>query len=782
MTTKYAHIQQIYDEFWRTTAEQLWRHGDDILGIKFRDLGISADSACENFIGIATAAQITELAAGLGVPFPKRMKNKRPFMVLPYEELPGRISGFMLAQYQEEFDFKRTFLAAKYQARGSGDAGYFMLSKAVNSTHQTAKNVQIIVDDPLWALKAQLTQVRYNQPLLPLCASYSDGDISSTAHSFTDVSRTKRFFYSRNITPEVISQAANGRGYVCTLQKPALPRIVTPDKTLRALKQICQSASTWHGTLSQVIKGVSDIALQSFIARLSMVPDKLRDFLARTTGLPTETVDSLTQRVNSIHFIAVEHHGAISSGNYVRDGIWCTARGLTVCNCNPVIEQVIHTEDQKYYAGYVEKDGKRYPFTDESERIEFPGLLSYAAQLLAPHGELVLYTPSWNKRAHIATMSFHPPELVVTRRGLGWDDQTHAFYCGKYAINGEGDVKLLKQYPIIRPEDALSWPEPDTIAPAELYDLLAPTSENAAVWAIIAVALSQMLAPAFGYPPQSASIDSELFAEAGAILAPLGVTTATYGGYGGATSTQIYNTMRSVQSWPELIGVPGHAKVLMRSIVHFPNKPALLRLNSASVTGALSFGWNAITSHGGPVTSRNYACIPGVIASYVRHVLQLRGPRFRADSVRDVLRNLHEWLMQTYGNSFNLDCAERLTWTAGQEHVSLITAVSEAILSRQLNLLPAARKRGQDTGYIIRNKDGWWLNQLAINRYFIRIGGLVPNWIGIMNILDRAGLLVGEQTVMRLPGLIVDRDWCDGIWKNYQEKAGGDSLSKRGVG
>jgi hypothetical protein len=355
---------------------------------------------------------------------------------------------------------------------------------------------------------------------------------------------------------------------------------------------------------------------------------------------------------------------------------------------------------------------------------------------------------------------------------MGWDDKTREFYCGKYSITQNGEVKLLKQYPTIRDEHAYSWPEPDSLPPGSLSQFLAPDVENAAVWALLAALAAQMLAPVFGRQVQSIGVVDSMYAEASAILTSVGIPSKIPTTYGNASSSQVYNMLDAISDWPTLIGVPGNARIFRRGVLHFPNKPAFLRINDASIPGALSYGWGVISCPV-PLPVRDYSALPHVIAAYVRYTLQNHTPLFRADVIRTVLQDMHTWLAQTYGTTFNLECAEKLIYLPGQEHIALMHAVAAGILSQHIDLLPAPRKRGQHPNYIVRNKEGWWLNQTALHHYFGRIGGLVPNWIGIVNIL-------GEQTVMRLPGFVVNRDWCDAIWKECREQ--NNETNRRSVG
>ena len=762
-------IQRAYGAFWRLAESQVWQHGDDILSLKFKDLGLSNEIPCRGFVGTATAAQVAEFCSEVWCAYPKRMKSRRPFLVLPYYELPRLFSGLLLIQYQDEFDFKRAFICANPNSRLNSEireAGYFMLRQATLSAHPTVKNMQFAVDDPLWVIKAQTTQLRHGQELLPICASYYGPEAASLGRAMQSVSRAKRFFYSRTITPELITQAANGHGYICPIKSDSLPRPIMPAKTIRILGQLYRSAVTWQKTLTHVFENKNEVALQSFMSRLSIPVERIREFFARTKIVSEDAAAALIAKVNPTYLMSTEST-SYTSHILVRDGCWYTSRGLLICNCIPVIEQVVYTENHKYYAGYVKKQDKKIEFVEKSHQIEKLGLLEYAAQLMAAQKELVIFTPTWNRRAHITAMTFHAPEIVHTRVTPGWDENSREFHCTRYAIEQNGEIKAAP-YPDIKTDKTFDLPYPYEVAPASIQELLTPSPDNAFVWTVVAAAIANILSPVAGRSLNSFCLPYELFTAARVILQQIGVKhlelRLCHNAIGAAFARRIARTF-----WPRMFSLPINGdRMLTESIVKYPNRAAILQIAGPTTTIALSYGWQVIIGDI-PAYGANYSAIPYVVAGYLQKAIKQRigfvGPKRHLTA--GILADLHKWLAETYGNTFNLACAEKRLLLPGQEHIALMTELNRAINAQELDIIPRPRQKNQPQNYIIRDGDSWWLNRKAIDRYFNSVSGPSPNWNSLADCFARDGVLRSEKMLHYNSWLLIDRNWCDKFWTNY---------------
>ena len=59
------------------------------------------------------------------------MRENGPSLVLPYYDLPGRLTGFLLVQYNDEFMSRRAVIALTGFDKRRAEAGYFLLHAAM---------------------------------------------------------------------------------------------------------------------------------------------------------------------------------------------------------------------------------------------------------------------------------------------------------------------------------------------------------------------------------------------------------------------------------------------------------------------------------------------------------------------------------------------------------------------------------------------------------------------------------------------------------------------------
>jgi hypothetical protein len=763
------------EEFWDTVAGQLWNHGDELIEYRLRDLGISREIACSGMLGVATEGQVGPMCTALGRAFPRGVNNKKPLLVFPYYDLPGRLSGFLLTQYGEEFEVRRSFVPLNRAPGGRPEAGYYMLKTALLPINQTLKNSYFVVDDPGWAIKAQTTQLRYGMSLLPICASYTGQEAASRGTSWHSFNYSRRFFYGRTITPEIISQAATCKGYVCPAPPENAVQPAMPVRTMKRLATICRSAVTWQTALSDVFNTLSPPAIQAFAGKLNISRDKMRQFLKDKTTVSTELELSILDRLVAHHGVAPERKKALEIIERA-DG-WYTPAGVQIINCLIVIQRIIYTEvGDKYYAGYVKKQDKIFEFFESSKRVDRMGLLAFVEQLLAGRNELVIYSPYWNRKSISFALSLHTPEILNISNEPGWNDKTREFQFSNYAIANDGAVKpsICPQLPS---KTAFSFPEPQIAAPLAIRPLLTPTHENAFIWTLTAAILADLVAPIVNAAPTSICIPAGAFNAAvlcgKAINCQYTEIEASHAANAAARAAPIRKLTR-----PGFVEAPHEDdKWLMTAIARYPDKPCFLRLGSASLPAALTYDWAAISPTAVPDPATDYSALSYIVPAYIQRFLRQRMSTAPANEtlIVAVLRDLHRWLDETYGATFNMAAATQILLLPQDAHEAFMVELNKALIDDHIAVLPRPRNPQQPANYILRNKSHWWLNRRAIDKHFNTIG-IAPNWTALLNCFAQQGVFCGEDTVHNMPGFLITKSWCDTFWSDYSPK------TSKGVG
>ena len=756
------------EAFWDTSASQLWNHGDDVIAVRLRELGLDrAVESGQQLVGVAFPDQVAEFCRVMGRPTPARMREQGPSLVLPFYDLPGRLTGTLLVQYDELFMTRRTFIPVSGR-RSRSDAGYYMLATVLAPPCAALRNSHFVTDDPFWVMRAQATQLKSGQQLLPIAASYSGPEAVSTGLNWQAFAPTPRMFHAASYTPDVISQACTAKGYVCVLPNPAVERAASPIRTLHRLAFVRRQAITWQNALKDTLSGMSETAAQAFVSKLTLDLDKLRRFFqANQRWLSTDLSVRLLARVEtgpSLPNKVMPRKIIIE-----RDGGWWTTTGTQICNAQIRINKIVHASDgSRMYVGIVRLDSRELTFADSAGKIERVGLLAYAAQLAAAAGVFMSFDRTWNARAYLAVCQLHEPEIVHVSGKLGWNDQAHEFCFYGYSLTNDGSVKQ-SPYPEINRERRGDFPEPAPLAPLSIRRLLTPSHENALVWTAFATITAQLVAPIIGKHPTPVACAPKVFdfvQQIGQSLSCVHTKLSLVAKY---DSAKTINKYANEADWPAFMSHLFNDTNMASSVPRVISAPVVVRLPEVAALLASSYGWQFLRGTV-PAEPPDFTALRYVLPAYLQRLLERRMTPLLGDRSLPaaILTDLEPWLKDIYSATFNLPCALNRLAGADKAHELLMGVVDGALNAGKLDILPRPRRKDQAKSFLLRNKTHWWLNQRAIERYCIATGGGVsPNWPTTVECLERAGVLRGENNVHNMPGLLVDREWADRFWSDY---------------
>jgi hypothetical protein len=216
-------------------------------------------------------------------------------------------------------------------------------------------------------------------------------------------------------------------------------------------------------------------------------------------------------------------------------------------------------------------------------------------------------------------------------------------------------------------------------------------------------------------------------------------------------------------------------RAITPAVVRYPNRPILLKIRPSSLTGVCSYDWTALVPVVMPDIKADYEPMRFIVAAYIQHVLRnrLTVPTTDSNLILAVLQDLHKWLENAYGGTFNYAAAENTLITPNKAHIVLMHELNNAINAEEITVLPRPRQRMQASNYVLRTKAHWWLNQKAVDKYF-KAFSVVPNWNALLNCFTQEGVFCGEETVHNMPGLLIERDWCDTFWSEYSDTTAKD--------
>ena len=763
---KYWIKLQKVTEIWQKSKEQLWTIESDWILHKLRDLGVSRDIPCDGLIGAVDARQLCALHMALGAHYPKTVRDNGSALILPYCDFPGRICGFLTIKSGKDFNISQRFISLNAMNRLRPDAGYYLIETSLLPAHPVMQNNHLIVDDALWVIKAQTTQLRHGLPLLPISASYCGADAASLGGTWASLPAQKKFFHSEHITPEIVSQAAAARGYICIKPPANFVETMTPAHILRHIASIRRNAVTWQAALTNVYSNLNKIAMRAFLKQLTIPRVRLEPFLKTKTAL---SVDDIAEVFHQM--LPRRESGTLYIQNtdyIVREDGWYSPRGIPILNCCPVIKNIIYTDTgKKYYAGHVTKSGKKIDFLTSAKALEKVGLFEFLSVLLAQNNELLIGVSNKNRHRLLAnTISRQQPQINHVCTKLGWNDKLRRFNLGNYAINNDGTL-IDAEYPELLPDHVFNFPPPNAIAPVEIDTFLTPAHENAFVWACVSAALAQIIAPIINADQTSVAITPENFATATAIGLALGGNAHRIKD---TTNINIVIKAMCKTAMPTFIELPTVTNnILRRLLIRGSNTSAFIKLNARNLPAALSYGWLTITSNTATRPRSDYSTLSYIVPAYIQRVLKQRLSLHdtKINLVLSVLNDVHKWLDNIYGKTFNIAAALQIILPAEKAHVMLMREINNAITAERIAVLPRPRFQRQNPDYLIRDKNAWWLNKKAIDKY-LKSAGVVPDWNALINCFTQQGVFIGETVIQNMSGLLIDKSWCDAFWSDYK--------------
>jgi len=761
---EYARAAERFDkfeQFWFAAESQIWGHHDDVIACRLRELGVQAEINAGGLVGVAYREQITALQKFVRRPPYRAVRENGASLVFPYYDLPGRLTGFLLVQYDEEFNTKQNFLAVSQYKRGRVEAGYFLLRTALLPSTETLKSTQFVLDDPMWALTMQCEMLRRGLSLLPVMASYTGVEANSVGGSWNAFAPVPRIFQSHTVSPELISRAAAARGYVAIVSPTQRMRNRLATDAMTRLVSIRKNAETWQTRLSSTLAQMNEIAAHSFATRLTIMPDKLAPFLTKISGnFSAGFADRVLTNVKTCRDIVPRLSRPWQRTVIPKASGWWSVTNQHICAANIVINKIIQADDgEKTYHGTIYLDGDELHFADGATKIERTGLLAYCAGIVASHKKVMMFDGRWNSRSHLIAIDLSRPELVCVSNRLGWDERAAVFRFANYELATDGTPTIAAQ--TSAKNKHVTFPEPVAVAPPAIRQFLTPTAENAFIWSVVATIAADLIDPVLRRDSVATAIPGGGFATAAAIGEVLGCQHKRIDLLRRSDSSAAMYERTAELEWPTFVSNVFDAASLSPTVPRCHNRAVLAQLSPTAANVATSYGWQVI--HGSAAPDTDFGALAYVLPGYLQRALRQRMRISRTNPLTTlaVLTDMHAWLAETYGDAFQLEYATNHLTTPDAADTAFFAELTTAVQTGALAVLPRPRRADQPGNYLVRKTAHWWLNQRAIDRYFYDRKALAPNWLWLVKLLARRGVFGGEEAVRNLPGILVDSNWCD---------------------
>jgi len=741
------HVRrQAAEAFWYAVKQQLWNHEDDLMACQIREMGFRAEnSECYGLVGIAHHDQAADIFTTLGKAAPNKGRRDGTFMVCPFYELPEKLTGFLLIQYNKRLEMRMQFLPLNALKAKKPDAGYCLFNGVRIEPDPVFKNTLVITDNLFWAIKAQMQHIATASKLLPIAVSYSGLAAESYGISWRQYPGKVKIFHSHAATPQLISRACNASGYtsVANVEKLDGPR---------GLVTIRKSAATWSQALKSTLEELPEANAAAFVNQLTVPKDKAFEFVAKFDHKFSENF------ATKILAHAATKQCILSNRKQVvekTDG-WWSAAGQKIINVRPRITTIVYDEyGDKMYCGRVETEqGDEYTFQANGKLVDRAGLFAYVSSIMRQHGETVIYERSWNHRGLQFALTLYPPQIVTVRTQHGWDENSLVFRFADYEINERGETQKTVHW--LHKDNIADFGEPKPAGLLQLNNLNTPAHENSCIWLIVAALLENLLASVYGHQPTATAITERNFDLAQQILQLCTCPEVTATAATKKAATRFLYQFKKDMAWPVLTYNAFGDEQLSNVVPHYFNRPIFAKLTPACAIIAPSYGWKTITATS---SCADLAELKDVIPAFIQHALRTKfttgiGPVFNL-----VLQELNKWLANFAGNTFNIEHALAHVVTPEHAHEALAAEINRAVRADAIDLLPYPRNRNQNTNYLLQRHSAVWLNKFAITRYFETAKAPGPNWHHVLKLLKQNNLYVGEEVVYEMGGFLVPANW-----------------------
>lgn len=742
--------RQAAETFWQSAKAQLWRHEDDLILCRLREMGLRAENAaCSGLIGVAHHDQVADVCSTLGKAPPNKGRKNGTFIVCPFYELPEKLTGFLLLQYNKQLELRTHFVPLNQIKVKKPEAGYCLFDAVQLNVDPVFKNTVVVTDNLFWAIKAQASHSETATQLLPLVVAYSGPDAESYGTSWRHYPGKVKIFHSHAPTPQLISRACNASGYT------SLVSVERRDGS-RGLVAIRKTAEPWVKTLRSTLSELPETNAAAFIGQLTVPRDKTFEFIAKFDhGFSENFTAKVLANAATKQCILSTRKQIVEK----TDG-WWSATGQKIINVRPRITTIVYDErGDKMYCGCVETEhGSVYTFQATGELIDKAGLFAYVANILSHHGETVVCERSWNHRGLHFALTLHPPKIITIKTRHGWDDSSRVFRFADYEITETGQTQKTIHW--AHKEEVANFEEPIPASAILLGNLNTPAHENSYVWLLVAALLENLLAPVFNQRPSGTVLTEKNFSAGQRLLRlctcpDMQATAATK-----KAATGFLQQFKQDLAWPALVHNAFGDEQLSNIVPHYFNQPLFAKLTPTCAAVAPSYGWKTITA---PAADQDIAAIKHVIPAFIQHTLKTGFDPRQHNLFNAILQELNKWLANFSGSAFNIEHALAHVRPTTIAHIALIEEVQRGINNRRLAILPQPRKRNQNGNYLLQKHSTVWLNKTAITRYFELAKAPGPNWHHVLKLLKQNDLYVGEEIVYEMGGFLVPADWFFGF-------------------
>ncbi len=566
-------------------------------------------------------------------------------MVIPFQDLPGRLCGFLFGgrQFRPE-DFIYASVLANVEPGCESEAGVALHPGAVAAS-KNYDDAVVAVDDPLAWLSLQHKQFEQSRTPLPL-ALWRRQDSQQkvtheTQHGWGRFFQQRMVFWNRQFSPASLAQAIRCHAELHLGDLDKLPS--------GGLRTVIGRALPWSQVFEKFVNEHNDTAVRELLLQTRRHGVDASVTYRVCAPAVRDRVEQVLDELNSVRSVNFRQYEIQE-----RDDCWYIINDKghgqqLLCDAVLRLDQLVMSEStEPMYRGRVIYRNETLPFCERQSVLdEKPAQWIWHFLARTKRG-LFRCNPTYNRHLIFIASQFHAPELVAAPGPVGWHDQPPQLVLPHFSV-APGEQPKVLDAPLFGDEaPGLKLTLP--LSELDNNDVSAAIRQPGAVtlWAAIAMLLRNVMAPAYRQTPTRLGWIGPKAADGGAHAADV-----LDCGQIAARPVDKYRVTRlaALHNWPVKITLPP-SKPGQRQIYeevatgYYPPGTMLSLPETPAKLARLLGGWTLLEASQGSQLSevQRVACRRLVVAFLIDWASQRFIPGGEAPTAQQTLALLEEFL------------------------------------------------------------------------------------------------------------------------------------------
>lgn len=691
-------------------------------------------------------------------------------LVMPFSDLPGRISSFLIYRLNKEGTggvpaayYSPLLPLGHLPQRRRLAPGVSMLETLLD--RPVTSGPVLVLDDPLVAVRLQVLHLRHKKTPLAIGAVWPAAPVANILATHVP----ELVFWTSKPDLDIFrhARAANARISVNTATMQEVHGQIKRSGPEEWVKIRLRRSLPWEQILEYHLMGISLPEAESILVRMNLNAEELNKFIS---GCPRRLQDRLAPFLKSISRRVV----AVGDGKFyeTEEGWFNYRTGQQLTDVILRVERTFYRarEQQIYHEGKVLYQGDEIPFMASNDDINNHNTAQWLKRFLISHGYTVPTICGNNGDASLFDIAtaFHKPQTVQAVEGYGWDENGAQFCFPDFVIKADGNVTTSSVLTFYDYEDAMADLEPPRDLAAGEIEVL---NESPWSWAVASCVLHNLLAPYFRWKKAGTAVVGEVFQTIRAIARSLGCPFYVRS----SNCSTAYLTRRELAGgWPLCFeGLEFRSPPLVEWI-RTPEHNCMAKMGwHAARAACTNGGWFLLEEETVNLRDGQLAATHAIIPAFLKWLLSRRPARRHTGTGLDTVGGfLAEWYDSIGGTAEAVLEGHRLV--RGEDRVQGFIDILCCLYEEgHISLRPESYS-GKEAPTMVYNDQGHlWISKTGINQSLGKVWMPGLNTLSLTAALADQNVLLFEKEFQDRPGWVIRMDqWEKWLrhWRSQRRK------------